>query len=157
MKLFKGRYIKEKRKTDQFRTYGWAYSPVRLAVLLTFLTASLSTGAAQYPGANAETDYHIDVTIDRVTFVDDDSGGRLDVLGTIDADRFKRAWVQIGAGETPKRWTYAGQKRKRPIHDDVLAKIPLSSLSSNDLWQVVVYVEHSNGEVRSASKAVRLN
>ncbi len=101
--------------------------------------------------------FSIDVEIGEIQFIENESGGELHILGTADADQFKRAWLQIGAGETPARWIYAGQKRKLPIRDGVLARIPLDQLSDGDVWQVVVHVEHRNGVVRSGRRSIRLN
>ena len=106
---------------------------------------------------SVDAEFSIDIEIGEIEFIDNESGGELQILGTADADQFKRAWLQIGAGENPSRWIYAGQKRKLPIRDGVLARIPLSQLSDGDVWQVVVHVEHRNGVVRSGRRSIRLN
>ncbi len=80
----------------------------------------------------------------------------IQVRGTIDADRFKRAWMQIGPGDNPGGWKYVGQKRKYPIRDGVLGVIPVSAFQGYDVWQVVINVEHGNGVVRSARHTLDL-
>ena len=73
--------------------------------------------------------------------VQSDAGTVLHVLGTIDADGFKRAWMQIGAGENPGNWKFVGQKRKYAIQDGVLGVVPLAEFSGADVWQVVINVD----------------
>ena len=106
---------------------------------------------------SVDADFSIDVKIDEISFIENESGGELQVLGTADADSFKRAWLQVGAGDEPARWVFAGQKRKLPIRGGVLGTIPLSQLGDADVWQVVVHVEHRNGVVRSHRRTIRLN
>lgn len=79
------------------------------------------------------------------------------VIGTVDASAFKRAWMKIGAGEEPERWKYVGQKRKYPVHNDTLGKIPLTEFYGNELWQIVVNVEHADGTIMTDTFQVKLN
>lgn len=78
------------------------------------------------------------------------------VVGTIDASDFKRAWMQIGAGENPGGWKYVGQKRKYPIINGTLGTIPVSEFAGAETWQVVVNVEHHNGVVKSARYPIKI-
>ena len=88
--------------------------------------------------------------------VQTEAGTVLNVKGTIDAGQFKRAWLQIGAGEKPDTWKYVGQKRKYAIHDGVLSVIPLGEFTDSGIWQVVVHVEHRNGTRKSATYPIRI-
>lgn len=80
----------------------------------------------------------------------------IQVVGTVDASEFKRAWLQIGPGENPSAWRYVGAKLKFPIIDGALASIPLSQFAGNDLWQVMVNVEHKNGVTRRDLFPIRI-
>lgn len=80
----------------------------------------------------------------------------LNVKGTINADHFKRAWMQIGAGETPGQWRYVGAKRKYPIQNGVLGSIPLQEFEGSELWQIVVSVEHKNGLIKRVRYPIRM-
>lgn len=108
------------------------------------------TALAADPGfaVTAELSSAEPVTIDGVLEVH--------VRGTIDAPQFKRAWVQIGEGEDPRRWKAVGQKRKYAIHDGVIARISLAEFQGGDLWQVVVSVEDKNGVVKRDRLPLRI-
>lgn len=109
--------------------------------------AALGTGA----------DFSITAEITGVQPVPADAPAALQVQGTIDADSFKRAWMQIGPGDNPAQWRYVGAKRKYPIVDGTLGTIPLSRFAGADTWQIVVNVEHKNGVVRRDAYTFRLN
>lgn len=106
---------------------------------------------------SVEPGFYVTAAITGVDPVDTEAGTVLHVMGTIDADGFKRGWMQIGAGENPSGWKYVGQKRKYPIQDGVLGVIPLTEFSGSELWQVVINVEHRNGVRKSTRYPVRIN
>lgn len=81
---------------------------------------------------------------------------RVQVTGTIDATKFKRAWVQIGPGENPGAWRFVGQKRKLPITNGTLAKIPLANFTQSGVWTIMVNVEDRFGVVKRASTTVNI-
>ncbi len=99
----------------------------------------------------------IKAEITGVELVSADDRDYLHVLGTITAAGFKRAWMQIGQGSAPTTWRFVGQKRKYPIENGVLGKIPLSEFSGGDLWQVVINVEDTSGLTKQARFPVRIN
>lgn len=103
-----------------------------------------------------EAGFFVSAEITGVDPVETDAGTVLHIKGTIDADSFKRAWMQIGPGENPGAWKYVGQKRKYPIHDGVLGVVPVAEFAGADLWQIVINVEHKNGVSKSARYPVRL-
>ena len=113
---------------------------------LAFTQAALSADAADFVVAE----------ITGLEPVQTEAGTVLNVRGTIDASQFKRAWLQIGAGEHPDTWKYVGQKRKYAIHDGVLSVIPLGEFTDSGLWQVVVHVENRNGTTKSATYPIRI-
>lgn len=104
----------------------------------------------------ADSAFVLTAEIDNIDFIDSDDFTGFHVLGTIDADQFKRAWLMIGAGREPTTWTYVGQKQKYPIRNGVLSKIKLSEFEGSDIWQVVVKVEHRNGVVRSDTYLMKI-
>jgi len=104
----------------------------------------------------AEPDFFVRAELSGAEFVETEGRSVLEIHGTIDATRFKRAWMQIGPGEEPATWKYVGQKRKYPIRDGLVGWIPLSEFAGADLWQVVVNVEDENGVVRRGRLPVRL-
>ena len=94
--------------------------------------------------------FHVTAEISNVALVPADAPQFASVRGTIDASRFKRAWVQIGPGENPGGWRFVGQKRKFPIRNGEIATIPINQFVGADLWQVVVNVEDANGVLKRA-------
>jgi subtilisin family serine protease len=94
--------------------------------------------------------FHVTAEISNVVLVPADAPQFASVRGTIDASRFKRAWVQVGPGENPGGWRYVGQKRKFPIKNGEIATIPINQFVGADLWQVVVNVEDANGVLKRA-------
>ena len=51
---------------------------------------------------------------------------------------------------------FVGQKRKYPIRDGVIDKIPIAQFAGADKWQIVVNVEHKNGIVKRARYPVTI-
>lgn len=105
---------------------------------------------------SVDKDFSVTAEITNVTFVPADGPQFVRVTGTVDASRFKRAWMQIGPGENPGGWRYVGAKRKFPIIDGTLGTIPIKEFTSSGLWQVVVNVEHNNGVIRRAAFPVEI-
>jgi len=70
------------------------------------------------------------------------------VKGTTDADQFKKAWIEIGAGENPTSWTKAVDKIKKPVRDGVLGDFGIDILRSSPKWVIRLTTEHKNGRVR---------
>jgi subtilisin family serine protease len=105
---------------------------------------------------SAEPDFFITAEISSLEFQQTEDKDQIRVVGSIDAQAFKRAWLEIGAGENPARWKAVGQKRKRAIENGTLSTIDLSEFAGSDLWQVVVNVEHSNGVIKKVVRPLRI-
>ena len=138
----------------------------QLASILTQTAVDLGT-----PGRDAATghgmvdpraalavgpDFRIVAQISRVELAPAAAPTTVQVWGTVDAARFKRAWMQIGAGEDPQAWRFVGQKRKLPIRDGVLAVIPRAEFETPGPWTVVVNVEDRNGVVKRGRFLLRI-
>jgi uncharacterized protein YfiM (DUF2279 family) len=104
----------------------------------------------------ATGDFFVTAEISGIELLQSDAGEAIQVKGTIDADHFKRAWMQIGAGENPGAWKFVGQKRKYPIRGGVLGTVPITEFAGAELWQLVINVEHKNGVTKSARYPVRI-
>jgi hypothetical protein len=127
-----------------------------LALPLLLLLISVSPASAQGADGSADAKFFLEADITGVELVEIDKRDVLRVIGTIDASSFKRAWMKIGAGDKPETWKYVGQKRKYPIHDDTLGKIPLTEFYGSELWQVVINVEHVDGTIKSDTFQVKV-
>ncbi len=96
----------------------------------------------------ADPDYHVDALITGVAAVQADGQVAVRVSGTVDADRFKSARVEIGAGETPSRFTPVSERIRKPVRDGVLADIPAASLAGSGVWIIRVVTERKSGSSR---------
>ncbi|MFN3231042.1 MAG: S8 family serine peptidase [Alphaproteobacteria bacterium] len=70
------------------------------------------------------------------------------VKGTTDADAFKRAWIEIGAGENPTSWQKVVDKIKKPVKGGVLGDFGIDVLRSSPKWVIRLITEHENGKRR---------
>jgi hypothetical protein len=104
----------------------------------------------------AAPDFRIVAQISRVELTPAGAPTSAQVWGTADATHFKRAWLQVGPGENPDAWIFAGQKRKLPIRDGTLATIPLTTFAPAGPWTVVVNVEDKSGVVKRARFLVQI-
>jgi hypothetical protein len=79
-------------------------------------------------------------------------GGKVfvEVRGAADADRFKKARIEIGKGKDPGKWKTAVKKVKKSSGDGVLGAIPATELQGAAQWTVRLVVEHKNGRMREA-------
>lgn len=115
------------------------------------------TGAGLVDARTALTvddNFYVHASVDKL--VPDAVAQTLAIHGIADADQFKRAWLQIGAGESPESWKFVGLKLKRPVKQGVLSAVALSEFTGEGVWTVRLNVEHASGTVRRATKAVRL-
>ncbi len=73
---------------------------------------------------------------------------KVQVMGTADADRFKKAHLEIGAGSNPAQWKSVSQDLISPVRNGVLGEIPASQFAGSVEWTIRVVVEHQNGRMR---------
>jgi hypothetical protein len=78
------------------------------------------------------------------------------VTGTANADRLRRAWVEIGEGENPTAWKKVTDDVTRPVDNGTIGDIPAANLGGAKVWTVRVMVEHQNGRTRQARTILRL-
>ena len=80
-------------------------------------------------------------------------GPVIEVSGRASADRFRRAWIEIGrggAGEPPRAWEKVGDDLERPVDRGVLAAIPADRFRGGSAWVLRLVVEHADGSRREA-------
>ena len=98
----------------------------------------------------APKDYLLFAGISRLEVVQKGKAQAVRVHGTADANAFKGAVLEIGAGENPTSWKRVGVVRKSAGPDAVLADIPATSFAGAKTWQIRVIVTHGGGAVREA-------
>jgi hypothetical protein len=97
----------------------------------------------------APRDYMLLAGIKGVEVVKAGNAQAVRVNGTADANAFKSARLEIGAGEEPKAWKQVAAVRKMPA--GALGDIPANSFAGSKVWTIRVVVTHSNGATREAA------
>ncbi|MBW2395339.1 MAG: S8 family serine peptidase [Deltaproteobacteria bacterium] len=72
------------------------------------------------------------------------------ITGTADANRFAKAWLEIGPGEDPAEWTRVEDSPAGPVRDGLLGQVPASAFGGAPKWTLRVRVEHEDGTLREA-------
>jgi subtilisin family serine protease len=98
----------------------------------------------------APKDYFLFAGISRVEVVQKGGQPAVRVRGTADANAFKSAFLEVGAGETPDKWTRIGPAQKVSYADGLLGDIPSEALKGAKQWQIRILVEHNDGATREA-------
>lgn len=115
-----------------------------------------SPGMDQYVGygllniraaLGADPAFYLVAGIDQVQVVMDERTPVVRVYGTVDADRFEGAELQIGAGQEPEVWQSISQISQLVRHG-VLGNIPASKLQGTAIWTIRVSVRHKSGQER---------
>jgi len=98
----------------------------------------------------APKDYFLFAGVSRVEVVQSRGVQAVRVHGQADANDFKSARIEIGAGEAPAKWKLVGTANKSTDPDGVLGDIPATNFAGAPVWQLRVIVMHSNGSTREA-------
>ncbi|KAA3630925.1 MAG: hypothetical protein DWQ08_05530, partial [Proteobacteria bacterium] len=96
----------------------------------------------------ADSGFYVEARIEGVSAVSIGGNTLVRVTGTVDADRFKSARVELGAGENPDRFVRVGKKIRRTVEGAALVDIPVSSLAGSNVWIIRVVTEHRSGRRR---------
>ena len=85
-------------------------------------------------------------------------GGKLfvRVSGTATADRFARAWIEIGKGKSPTEWKKVSNDIDKPVQDGILADVAAGNFRGAKEWTVRLVTEHRNGKRREARTSLTL-
>jgi subtilisin family serine protease len=98
----------------------------------------------------APKDYRLLAGIGRVEVVQKGGQPAVRVHGIADANDFQSAFVEIGPGENPAKWTRVGAVRRTAGPDAALGDIPGTAFKGSQLWQIRVVVTHKDGSSREA-------
>jgi hypothetical protein len=104
----------------------------------------------------ADPDFYLDAAVSAVKASKTKKGTMIQVMGTADADKLKKAWVEIGAGEEPTRWAEVSKPIKKPVTNGVVGEFPSSALKGYKKWVVKVVAEHKNGRQTEARYVLTL-
>ncbi len=93
----------------------------------------------------AEAGMFLSANISGVQVVQGKKGPIVQVMGTAEADQFKKATIHIGAGENPGDWKKVA-KVKKVVKGGLLGEIDANELRSSKVWIIRLTVEHKNGK-----------
>ncbi|TGD75328.1 hypothetical protein E4634_04875 [Mangrovimicrobium sediminis] len=97
---------------------------------------------------SADPDFFITGAIDGVEVVQEGGATNVRVIGSLDASRLKRAWVELGAGESPAKWKkVTGDIKGKRLHE-ALGDIDAGEFGGSAVWTLRLIVEHENGQRR---------
>ncbi len=96
----------------------------------------------------ADPEFFVDARIEGIAVAQADGQQVVQVSGRVDADQFKTAWIEIGAGEEPEDWKRVAEDIDKTGEAGVLANIPAGSFAGSKVWVIKVVSEHENGKRR---------
>jgi len=96
----------------------------------------------------ADPKFFIDGAIHGVKVVRGKKGPVVQVIGSVASDRLKKAWLEIGSGESPKKWKKVSKKINKSINGNVLGNIEANKFKGAKVWFIKLVIEHKNGKKR---------
>ena len=100
--------------------------------------------------------FFVESRIAGVKVVKGKKGPALQLHGTVDAEKFAGAVIELGQGEEPGKWGSAAPKLSKPVRDGLLAEIPATSFKGAKKWTIRVISTHRNGTRRESRYTVTL-
>lgn len=96
----------------------------------------------------AKPGFFIEALIDRVQVVNLDGGPAVQIIGSVDANKLRKATISIGAGEDPQRWTTVIKSIKKPVKNGALGTVKANHFRGSAVWMLRLEVHHKNGQTR---------
>ncbi len=104
----------------------------------------------------ADPEFFVEASITDVQVVEKKGKAYVQVLGTADANKLKRAWIEIGAGDEPKKWKKVAGAIKKPVKLGVLGEIEGKHFQGASKWTLRVISEHKKGRKREGRYVINL-
>lgn len=104
----------------------------------------------------ASPDYFLESRIAGVDVVRKAGRPHLRLLGTVDADAFAGATVEIGKGENPDKWSQVEGKIGSPVRNGPLKELPASLFRGDKQWTIRLITRHRNGSARESRFSLKL-
>jgi subtilisin family serine protease len=99
---------------------------------------------------SADPNFFAIAEITGIKVITEGASAKVQVLGTADADRFKSASLEIGAGKRPAEWKKVSEPILKPVRAGILGYIPAAELQGSAEWTIRLIVQHQNGKSREA-------
>jgi len=96
----------------------------------------------------ADPNFFVEARINGVSVVQVDGQPHLQIDGIVNANQFKRAWIEIGAGENPQEWEKVAGDFTTPAKSGALARIAARKFAGAKTWVLKLVTEHKNGNQR---------
>lgn len=104
----------------------------------------------------ADPGFFVEAAISGVNVIQADGRPWIRVLGTADADKFDKAWIEIGAGEDPAKWKKVSDDLSTPVREAPLDDLNVTHFQDAKTWTLRLIVEHENGKRREARFVLNL-
>jgi subtilisin family serine protease len=104
----------------------------------------------------ADPEFFVTARIANARAAKTDSGIMLEVSGTVAADKLKRAWIEAGAGPSPKTWAKVSDDVTAAVTDNTIALVAPSHFKGQKEWTLRLIVEHANGSKRESRFNLKL-
>jgi len=98
----------------------------------------------------ADPAFFVEAAISGVRVIQKDGRQVVEVSGTASADRFQRAWVEVGRGDDPTEWTVATEELTDSVYDGPVGNIEVKHFQGAQRFTIRLVVEHQNGHRREA-------
>ena len=98
----------------------------------------------------ADPAFFVEAAISGVRMIQKDGKQVLAVSGTASADRFGKAWVEVGRGDDPNEWTVASEELVTSVDDGPVAEVDVQHFQGAKRFTLRLVVEHENGRRREA-------
>ncbi|MFQ5636249.1 MAG: S8 family serine peptidase, partial [Gammaproteobacteria bacterium] len=95
-------------------------------------------------------EFFLEVAIAGVTVAQREGRPVLQISGTADADRFDRAWIEIGAGSDPQSWKEVSKTIRTAVRDGALDELEVKHFAGAGQWTLRLIGKHRSGRQREA-------
>lgn len=96
----------------------------------------------------AEPDFFLVAQVAGVGVAEQGGAPVIAVRGTADADRFGRAWLELGPGKDPSEWHRVGSGIDQPVRAGVIDAFDPRELAGTAQWTLRLVIEHQDGSRR---------
>ena len=104
----------------------------------------------------ADPAFFVDARLTDVGLVERNGQSFLQPVGTAVSDKFKRAWIEVGQGKSPKKWVKASAEMNKGVTDGALALVGVQHFTGGGDWTLKLVVEHRDGRRREARYSLAL-
>jgi subtilisin family serine protease len=105
---------------------------------------------------SADPAYFLESRIDGIKIIKKGGKAFLRVSGTIDADQFKGARIQLGKGSAPKKWLQVNKLLDKVVKDGILMDLPAGFFKGAKEWTIRIITEHGSGAKRESRFKLKL-